>query len=94
MGINAITAHKLYRAKQRAKEIEVMKKECACPVYWELHHGILNYRTGKWSRFHKVLRYKTYSEAKHALDLIADYQKDNACYIVRRYGYAEKENAD
>lgn len=85
MAINALTVRKLYKKRRRASEAAAMQKPTAAPTIWELHRGILNYRTGEWSRFHKVWQYATYSEAKRALNFIKDPWPDNAAYITRRY---------
>lgn len=84
MGLNSLTVRKLYEKRRRASEAAV-KKPAALPTIWELHRGVLNYRTGEWTRFHHVIQFATYHEAKKALRSIADYYPDNAAYITRRY---------
>lgn len=85
MALNSTTVRKLYEKRRRAYEAAAMRKPAAAPTIWELHRGVLDYRTGQWTRFHHVMQFATYHEAKKALRSIADYFPDNAAYITRRY---------
>lgn len=92
MALNSLTVRRLCEKRRRAYEAAA-KKPAALPTIWELHRGVIDYHTGKWTRFHHVIQYATYHEAKKALRSIADYYPDNAAYITRRYTHAiNKEN--
>lgn len=88
MALNSLTVRKLYEKRRRASEAATMHKPAALPTIWELHHGVIDYRTGQWTRLHHVIQYATYHEAKKALRSIADYYPDNAAFITRRYTHA------
>lgn len=95
MGINALTARKMYRDRlRRAAEQKALKKRCTSPEYWELHRGIMDLRTGNWIAYHKVKIYKTYDEARRAKNFIDDPWPDNVMYIVRRYRHGQKTEGD
>lgn len=93
MALNSLTVRKLHEKRRRASEDATMKKPAAAPTIWELHHGVMDYRTGQWTHSHYVFQYATYKEAKRALQFIAGYYLDNAAFITRRYVHAiNKEN--
>lgn len=97
MEINALTVRKIYEKRRRLYQAAAMQKPTAHPTIWELHRGVIDYRTGKWTRFHHVIQFATYHEAKKALRSIADYFPDNAAYITRRYVHGsikETQKAD
>lgn len=95
MGINALTARRMYRDRlRRAAEQKALNKRCTSPEYWELHRGIMDLRTGKWIAYHKVKQYKTYEEARRAKNFIDDPWPDNVMYIVRRYRHGQKIEGD
>ena len=85
MSLNALTVRKLIAKRKQQEEAAVMNKPVATPTVWELHRGILDYRSGAWISNHRVWQYATHSEAKRALNFVADPWPDNAAYIVRRY---------
>ena len=94
MEINVLTVRKLKSKRKQQEEAAVMNKPVSTPTVWEMHRGILNYRTGMWISNHKVWQYATYSEAKRALNFVADPWPDNALYIVRRYRHANTQETE
>lgn len=94
MALNSLTVRKLYEKRRRASEAATMQKPAALPTIWELHHGVMDYRTGQWTHSHYVLQYATYNKAKEALNSIADYFPDNAAYITRRYTHGNTNETD
>lgn len=85
MALNSLTVRKLYEKRRRASEAAAMRKPAAAPTIWELHCGVMNYRTGQWTGIHHVIQYATYYEAKKALRHVSGFYSDNAAYITRRY---------
>lgn len=95
MAVNALTARRMYRDRlRRAAEQKALSKRCTSPVYWELHRGIMDLRTGNWIAYHKVKLYKTYEEARRAKNFIDDPWPDNVMYIVRRYRHGNQNTAE
>lgn len=95
MGINALTARRMYRDRlRRAAEQKALNKRCTSPEYWELHRGLQDLRTGNWIAYHKVKIYKTHDEARRAKNFIDDPWPDNVVYIVRRYRHGQKNEGD
>ena len=95
MVINALTARRMYRDRlRRAAEQKALSKRCTSPVYWELHRGIMDLRTGNWIAYHKVKIYETYEEARRAKNFIDDPWPDNVMYIVRRYRHGNQNTAE
>lgn len=85
MGINVLTVRRIVKAR---RETEVMKKEILLPIFYEIHSGIMDYRTGTWI-YHDPVDIVT---TKHsALEEMKWRRKhpatkdQNALYIVRRY---------
>lgn len=95
MGINALTARRMYRDRlRRNAEQKALQKRCSSPEFWELHRGIMDLRTGRWIAYHKVKLYKTYEEARRAKNFVVDPWPDNVMYIVRRYRHGQKTEGD
>ena len=85
MGLNALSVRRIVKARQEA---EVMKKEILLPIYYEVHSGIINYRTCIWISHDPVdivtTKHSALEEMKWRRKHPAtEYQ--NALYIVRRY---------
>ena len=94
MALNSITVRKLIAKRKQQEEAAIMNKPVATPTVWELHRGILDYRSGAWISNHKVWQYATHSEAKRALNFVKDPWPDNAAYIVRRYRHANTKKTE
>lgn len=85
MGLNALSVRRIIKARQEA---EVMKKEITLPIYYEVHSGIMNYRTGTWISHDPVdivtTKHSALEEIKWRRKHPAT-EDQNALYIVRRY---------
>lgn len=92
MGINALTARRLARQRENKVIGELLKRPLTCPVYYEVHSGIMDYRTGNWIRHDYVDKFGTLINARAELNRRFKRPKEgqNACYIVRRYRHGNK----
>ena len=96
MGINALTARRLARQRENKAIQEVLKRPLTCPVYYEVHSGIMDYRTGKWIRHDYVDKFGTLINAQAELKWRFKRPKEgqNACYIVRRYRHENQNTTE
>lgn len=96
MGINALTARRLADQRRKEQIKQVMKKTITCPVYYEVHSGIMDYRTGNWIRHDYVDKFGTLINARAELKWRFNRPKEgqNACYIVRRYRHENQNTTE
>lgn len=92
MAINKITAHRLALARQSKQIREVLQKPCKSTIYYEVHSGIMDYRTGNWIRHDYVDQLGTLLRAREELTWRNRHPKEgqNAAYIIRRYRHGDK----
>lgn len=93
MALNSITIKKFNRKQQLEKEKQVMEKTVTLPFYYEVHSGIIDYRTGRWIQ-HDIVDIVTSLYAareemkyrrKHPVNA-----NQNALYTVRRYRHGSQ----
>lgn len=88
MGLSAATVRRIIKAR---KEVEAMKKPIVCPIYYEVHSGIMDYRRAIWVIHDPVDIFTTLKSAREELAWRRRYYEDNnAAYIVRRYRHGSK----
>lgn len=93
MAINVLTAHRLALQRQSKQIREVLQKPCRNTIYYEVHSGIMDYRTGKWIRHDYVDQLGTLLRAREELTWRNRHPKEgqNAAYIIRRYRHGNKD---
>lgn len=96
MPINSITARKLSRDRQSKQIRELIRRGPVLPVYYEIHSGIMNYRTGQWISHDNVDIVRTLSSARAELAwrLRHPTPGQNAAYLKRRYGHGNQNTAE
>lgn len=92
MALNSITIKKLNRKRQAQEEAAAMKKPIVLPFYYEVHSGILNYRTGAWISQDPVDIFTTKANALEEIRWRRNHPSDNqnALYYVRRYRHGSQ----
>lgn len=93
MGINATTARRLADRRRREKIRDVLQRNTPNSIYYEVHSGIMDYRTGHWIRHDMVSVELTLFRAREELKArqTNPTENQNAAYITRRYHYANTE---
>ena len=92
MAINKITAHRLALARQSKQIREVLQKPCKSTIFYEVHSGIMDYRTGNWIFHDYVDQVGTLLRAREELTWRIRHPttNQNAAYIIRRYRHGDK----
>lgn len=92
MGINAPTVRRLYEKRRREQIREVLKRNDHPAIYYEVHSGIMDYRTGAWIRKDMVTVETTLFRAREELKARQTHPTDsqNAAYIIRRYHHGNQ----
>lgn len=96
MPINKITAHRLALARQSKQIREVLQKPTTTPVYYEIHSGIMDYRTGSWITHDPVDIVQTRTSAREELTWRNKHPttNQNTAYIVRRYRHGNQNTTE
>lgn len=65
-------------------------------IYYEVHSGIMDYRTGNWVKMDPVSVHTSLISAREEMHIrIWKAPKDqNACYIVRRYLHGNQNTTE
>ena len=92
MGINALTARRLADQRRRKQIREVLKRIDHTDIYYEVHSGIMDYRTGAWIRKDMVSIETTLFRAREELKARQTHptENQNAAYITRRYHHGNQ----
>lgn len=88
MALNSITVKKLARKRAQMEAENIMKRKVVLPIYYEVHSGIMDLRTGRWIQHDPVDICQTRMAAKEELNWRSKHPRtegQNAIYIVRRY---------
>lgn len=92
MPINCITARRLAKARQSKQIQDLIRRGPVLPVYYEIHSGIIDYRTGTWIRHDNVDIVRTLYSAR--AELAWRFRNptpgQNAAYLKRRYEHDNK----
>lgn len=93
MAINALTLRRLADHHRNEQIREVLQKPCKSTIYYEVHSGIMDYRSGKWIRHDYVDQLGTLLRAREELTWRNRHPKEgqNAAYIIRRYRHGNKD---
>ena len=96
MGINAITARRLADQRRRKQIREVLKRNDHPAIYYEVHSGIMDYRTGTWIRKDMVSIETTLFRAREELKARQTHptENQNAAYITRRYHHGNQNTTE
>ena len=92
MPINSITAHQRALARQSKQIRELLYRGPVLPVYYEIHSGIMDYRTGHWISHDNVDIVRTLSSARAELAWRFRHPTpgQNAAYLKRRYEHGHQ----
>lgn len=92
MPINCITARRLARVRQSKQIQDLIRRGPVLPVYYEIHSGIMDYRTGTWIRHDNVDIVRTLYSARTELAWRFRHPTpgQNAAYLKRRYEHVNK----
>ena len=95
MAIDSITAHRRALARQSKQIRELLHRGPVLPVYYEIHSGIMNYRTGQWISHDNVDIVRTLSSARAELAWRFRHPTpgQNAAYLKRRYEHGNQNTA-
>lgn len=65
-------------------------------IYYEVHSGIMDYRTGKWISHDYVDQFGTLIRARDELTWRIRHPKEgqNAAYIIRRYRHGNQNTTE
>ena len=93
MGINARTARRLADKRRREQIREVLKRNPLTAIYYEVHSGIMDYRTGRWIRQDMVTVEQTLFWAREELKARQTHptENQNAAFITRRYHHGNQD---
>lgn len=96
MGINALTARRLADRRRREQIREVLKRNDHPAIYYEVHSGIMDYRTGAWIRKDMVTIETTLFRAREELKERQTHptENQNAAYITRRYHHGNQDSTE
>ena len=96
MGINALIARRLADQRRREQIREVLKRNPPTAIYYEVHSGIMDYRTGRWIRQDMVTVEQTLFRAREELKARLDHptENQNAAYITRRYHHGHQNTTE
>lgn len=96
MGINALTARRLADRRRRGQIREVLQRNPPTAIYYEIHSGIMDYRTGRWIRQDMVTVEQTLFRAREELKARQTHptENQNAAYITRRYHHGNQNTAE
>ena len=96
MGINALTARRLADRRRREQIREVLKRNPPTSIYYEIHSGIMDYRTGRWIRQDIVTVEQTLFRAREELKArqARPTENQNAAYIIRRYHHGHQKTTE
>lgn len=96
MPINSITAHRRALDRQSKQIRDLIHRGPVLPVYYEIHSGIMNYRTGTWISHDKVDIVITLSSARAELAWRFRHPTpgQNAAYLKRRYKHGHKNASE
>lgn len=92
MAINSITAQRRAWARQSEQIRYLIQRGPVLPIYYEIHSGIMDYRTGKWISHDNVDIVRTLSSARAELAWRFRHPTpgQNAAYLKRRYEHGNQ----
>lgn len=96
MPINCRTLHQRTMARQSKQIRYLLQRGPVLLIYYEIHSGIMDYRTGKWIRHDNVDIVRTLSSARAELAWRFRHPTpgQNAAYLKRRYEHGHKNTAE
>lgn len=92
MPISSITVRSHAQARQSKQIRDLINRGPVLPIYYEVHSGIMDYRTGTWISHDKVDIVRTLYSAR--AELAWRFRNptpgQNAAYLKRRYEHDHK----